>query len=207
MTMATRLCIIVIAAFLAAMPARAATSIFAASVYAQSGAVSNAANALGNPDGAAALVGAGGELVLQYANPLTGGGVLASLLPGAGFNVIAVSVGEVLGGVATFSGEFVLVDDGSGNPLGGDLAALCSGVSATGCSLLRLRNAGSLMGSPGFSLDCVSGVTTAPEPSTWALMILGFAGLAWRLKEARKAGRSSAPRPVNWLPSPAGMPA
>lgn len=199
MTMATRLCIILLATLLAAMPARAATSIFAASVFSQSGAVANAPNALGPADGAAAVVGAGGELVLQYANPLTGGAVLANLLPVTGFNVIAVSIGEVIGGVATFSGEFVLVDDGSGAGVGGDLTALCSGVSATGCSLLRLRNAGTLMGSTGFAVDGVSGVTTAPEPSVWALMILGFAGTAWRMKQRRRENDRAIPRPLNWL--------
>jgi hypothetical protein len=190
MTMAIRILIILIAASLSALPARAATSVFPVSVYSSSG-VTGAPNALGPADGVAALISSGGDLVLQYGLPLTGGGLSATLLPVSGFNILAVSIGEIIGGVATFSGEFVLVDDGSGPTLGGDLSTLCSGVSSAGCSLLRIRNAGSLFGSPGVRLDSISGITTAPEPSVWALMILGFVGTAWRLKSARRAAQRS----------------
>lgn len=185
MTMLVRVLIIAMAAALSALPARAATTIYPVSVFSSSG-VADAANALGFPNGSAALVASGGDIVLQYAFPLTGAAVSPILLPVAGFNVLAVSIGEVISGVATFSGEFVLVDDGSGPTLSADLTAFCAGVSPTGCSLLRIRNAGSLLGSPGLRLDSVSAVTTAPEPAAWALMILGFIATAWRLKSARR---------------------
>ncbi|MGD9801620.1 MAG: hypothetical protein AB7V02_13590, partial [Parvularculaceae bacterium] len=134
MTMATRIIIVALAAMLAAFPARAATTIYAASVYSESG-VTNANNALFSADGSAALIAPGGDLVLQFANPLTGQSIAAALLPLAAspaFNILAVSIGEVLGGVATFSGEFVLVDMGAGAALNADLSALCSSVSGTG---------------------------------------------------------------------------
>jgi hypothetical protein len=163
MTMATRIIIVALAAMLAAFPARAATTIYAASVYSQNG-VTNAGNALFTPNGGAALIAPGGDLVLQFGNPLTGGSIAAALLPLAtspAFNILAVSIGEVIGGVATFSGEFVLVDMGAGGALNADLSALCSSVSATGCSLLKFRNAGSI-NAPGAFLDGVSGVSNAP---------------------------------------------
>ncbi|MCB2113489.1 MAG: hypothetical protein R3C42_07450 [Parvularculaceae bacterium] len=188
MTMATRIIIVALAAMLAAFPARAATSVYAASVYSQSG-VTSASNALFGADGAGALIASGGELVLQYANPLTGQSIAANLLPLAGspaFNVLAVSVGEVIGGVANFSGEFVLVDMGAGGVLNADMSALCSSVSGSGCSLLRFRNAASF-NAPGALLDGVSGVSNAPEPAAWALLLLGFAGVGWRLKSLRRA--------------------
>ncbi len=184
--MAVRILIILFAAALAT-PAKAATSIFPIAVF-SSNLTTNPLNALGTPDGAAALIGPGGDIVLQYGLPLSGGGLAATVLPVAGFNVLAVSIGEVIGSVATFSGEFVIVDSGAGGALNADLTALCAGVSPTGCSLLKIRNAGSLLGSTGIQFDAVSGVTTAPEPSVWALMILGFAGTAMRLKEARRNG-------------------
>jgi len=190
MTMATRIIIVVLAAMLAAFPARAATTVYAASVYSQSG-VTNANNALFGADGSAALIASGGDLVLQFANPLTGQSIAASLLPLASspaFNVLAVSIGEVIGGVATFSGEFVLVDMGAGGVLNADLTALCSSVSGTGCSLLRFRNAASF-NAPGALLDGVSGVSNAPEPVAWALLMLGFAGVGWRMKTLRGARR------------------
>lgn len=190
MTMLARLIIIALAAALSAAPARAATTVYPVAVFSSSG-VTNPGNALGAANGTAALINAGGNIVLQYASPLSGAGLSAAVLPVTGFNVLAVSIGELISGVATFSGEFVLVDNGSGTALTGDLSSLCSGVSASGCSLLRVRNAGSLLGSTGIALDTVGGfsaVTAAPEPAAWALMILGFIGTAWRLKSARQAG-------------------
>ena len=187
MTMATRIIIVVAAAMLAAFPARAATTIYASSVFSQTN-VTNASNALFSADGGAAMILAGGELVLQYVNPLTGGGVAATLLPFAGpaANFVTVSVGEIIGGVATFSaGSLAFADMGAGGVQNFDLTALCSTVSATGCSLLRIQNIAAF-GTPGLLLDGVSGVTNAPEPAAWALMMLGFAGIGWRLKEARK---------------------
>lgn len=193
MTMATRIIIVVAAAMLAAFPARAATSIYAASVYSQTN-VTNATNALFAANGSAALILAGGELVLQYGNPLTGSGVAATLLPftGPAANFVAVSVGEIIGGVATFSaGSLAFADMGAGGVQNFDLSALCATVSATGCSLLRVQNIAAF-GTPGVLLDGVSGVTNAPEPTAWALMMLGFAGIGWRLKEARKRSANSA---------------
>lgn len=186
MTMATRVAIVAFVAMLAAFPARAATTVFAASVYSQTG-VTNGANALFNTNGSAALIAPGGNLVLRYNLPLTGQSIAATVLPLASspaFNILAVSIGEVIGGVATFSGEFVLLDAGGGGTLNADLSALCSTVSATGCSLLRFRNAGSI-NSAGALLDGVSGVSNAPEPKAWALMLLGFGAVGWRLKAAR----------------------
>ena len=186
-----RLVTVVLVSLLMALPARAATTIFASSVYSQSGVV-NATSALGGANGAAAQIGAGGELVLGFNHALTGAGLSTALLPLAGapaFNVLAVSVGEVIGGVAVFSGEFVLVDMGSGGALNANLSALCSSVSATGCSLVKFRNAASF-NSTGALLDGVSGVSNAPEPAVWALMILGFGGAAWRLKRTRKPAQA-----------------
>ncbi len=186
--MATRIVIVAVVAMLAAFPARAAVTVFPSSVFSQSG-VTNASSALFTPNGTAAVIGAGGELVLQYALPLTGAGIAATFLPQStspAFNILAVSIGEVIGGVATYSGEFVL-GDGSGVQ-NADLSALCSGVSSTGCSLLRFRNVFNF-NSSGALLDGVSGVSNAPEPKAWALMLLGFAAVGWKLKDARARGR------------------
>lgn len=193
MIMATRIAIVALVAMLAAFPARAAVTVFPSSVFSQSG-VTNANGALFSPNGTAATIGAGGELVLQYALPLTGAGLSATFLPQSAspaFNIIAVSIGEVIGGVATFSGEFLL-GDGSGVQTA-DLSALCSAVSAAGCSLLKLRNVFTF-NSSGALLDGVSGVSNAPEPSTWALMLLGFAAVGWKLKDARAKGRLRGPQ-------------
>lgn len=187
MTMATRILIVALAAMLAAFPARAATTIYAASVFSQTN-VANANNALAAANGDAALIMSGGDLVLQYVHPLTGANLAATLLPLAtspAANFLAVSVGEVVAGVATFSGEFAFADFGAGGVQSFDLTSLCSTVSASGCSLVKFRNVAAF-NTPGALLDSVSGVTNVPEPAVWALMMLGFAGVGWRLKEARK---------------------
>lgn len=187
MTMATRILIIVLAAVVAAFPARAATTIYAASVYSQNN-VMNADGALFGANGDAALILSGGDIVLQYLHPLTGENIAASLLPLASSpaaNFLAVSVGEIISGVAIFSGEFAFADFGAGGVQAFNLPALCSTVSATGCSLVKFRNVAAF-NAPGALLDSVSGVTNAPEPAAWALLMLGFAGVGWRLKSARK---------------------
>lgn len=190
MTMAIRVLIVLVAAALSAMPAKAATTIYASSVF-SSTSTTNPGRALGLPNSNAALVQPLGDIVLQFTYPLTGASISTYLLPTAGFNVLAVSIGEVIGGIATFSGEFVLVDTGSSGTLGADLTTHCASVSVGGCSLLRIRNAGSLLGSAGIQLDAVSGVTTAPEPAVWALMIVGFIATALRLKSVRSEQRGS----------------
>jgi hypothetical protein len=38
-----------------------------------------------------------------------------------------------------------------------------------------------------FRLDGVAGVAATPEPGVWALMLMGFGAVAWRLKRQRRA--------------------
>jgi len=168
-----------------AQPAAAATTVFATSVYGTSGSVSGATNALGAANGSVATilrVAGGSNLILQMSQASSG---LNTILTGsrrtAGSNV-QIAIGEIIGGVAVFSANLAL-PAGFGPNYAMDLSALCSTVSATGCSLIRIRVAGAPGG--GFFLDGVSGVAAAPEPSIWAMMLLGFGALAWRLKQRR----------------------
>lgn len=174
---------ILLTLFASAQPAAAATTVFGASVYSTSGNVSGAANALGTANGSTATivrVPGGSSLVLAMGLPITGAGTVitgARLTPTTN---VQIAVGTIVGSVAVFSANFALPAAGPNFAM--DLTAACKTVSATGCSLLRV----SVNGAPGsgFSLDGILGVT--PEPSTWVLMILGFAGVAWRLKQKRR---------------------
>lgn len=166
-------------------PAAAATTVFATSVFGTTGSVASASNALGPANGAFATilrVAGGSNLILQMSRASSG---LNTILSGsrltAGSNV-QIAIGEVIGGVAVFSANLAL-PVGFGPTYALDLSALCSSVSATGCSQIRIRVAGGPGG--GFLLDGVSGVAAAPEPSIWALIILGYGGIAWRLKQRR----------------------
>lgn len=67
-----------------------------------------------------------------------------------------------------------------------------------GCNYISVTTDRTTRGAPGVNVDYVdingevTGITApAPEPTTWALMILGFAGVAWRLKAQRPADPSA----------------
>lgn len=74
-----------------------------------------------------------------------------------------------------------------------------------GCDFISITTDRARRGAEGVVVDYidVNGEVTevvapAPEPAAWALLILGFAGLAWRLKAARRrpiraAARSARP--------------
>ncbi len=174
-------------------PAQAATTVYAASVYQTSGTVVGAANAIGAANGSVATISriaGGSNLVLQMSQATSG---LNTILTGARVTAntnVQIAIGEIVSGVAVFSGNIAL-PAGLGPNYTMDLSAACASVSVTGCSLLRIR----VQGAPGgiFRLDGVSGVSAvsaAPEPATWALMILGFGAVAARLKSRRHARNS-----------------
>lgn len=176
----------------AAQPAAAATTVFAGSVFSASGSVTAPGNAVGAANGSSAQilrVPGGSSLVLQMSQAATG---LNTIINGQRLTLnsnVQIAIGEIIGGVATFSVNFALAP-GLGSLHALDLSAACAAISASGCSLLRI----SVNGAPGsgFLLDGVSGVAAAPEPAIWALMLLGFGAVAGRLKQRRFA-TSSAP--------------
>lgn len=169
----------------AAQPAAAATTVFAGSVFGSSGSVVAPGNALGSANGSSAQilrVPGGSNLILQFSQATTG---LSTIINGqrlTGGSNVQIAIGEIIGGIATFSVNFAL-PAGLGSLHTLDLSAACSAISVNGCSLLRI----SVNGAPGsgFLLDGISGVAAAPEPAAWALMLLGFGAVAWRLKRQR----------------------
>lgn len=179
-------------AIVCAQPAAAATTVYAASVFGTSGSVVGAANAIGAADGLSATiirVAGGSNLILQMSQAASGANtVINGQRATAGSNV-QIAIGEVIGGVATFSTNLAL-PAGLGSLHTLDFSALCLTVSTTGCSLIRIR----VVGAPGsaFTLDGVSGVAAAPEPAAWALMLVGFCAVAWRLKQRRLRTPTSA---------------
>ena len=81
------------------------------------------------------------------------------------------------------SGESVLIDGFPGN--GGTNTALIYGDYYFTEALLRLQNV--VDGNPGWVL-----YSPVPEPSTWAMMLLGFAGVGFVGYRARQAARAIA---------------
>ncbi len=185
---------ILTAIFLTIQPAAAATTVFASGVFGQSGNVSNLNNGLGAANGSAAGVGGvfslfgfpigiAGQAIYSFATPLSGTNIQLTALAGAGAPQVRVSIGQIVGSVAVYSTELAFTGGAAGQFLL-NLSTQCSAISSTGCSLLRIRTIGGF-GGGSFLLDGVSGVAAAPEPSLWALMILGFGAVAWRLKQRR----------------------
>lgn len=169
----------------AAQPAAAATTVYAASVFGTTGTVLTPGNALGAANGTSATIlrlSGASTLTLQMSEAITGGTTTLSGQRLTAGSVVQIAIGEVIGGVATFSANLAL-PGGLGTLHTLDLTALCATISATGCSLLRIRVAGPA--GSGFILDGVSGVAAAPELSAWSLMIVGFGAVAWRLRRQR----------------------
>lgn len=167
--------------------AHAGTTVYATSVFSQSGGVANAAGALGAPDALAAtltkpLFGATPVLILNFAQPLTGAALTISGTATGFFSQVRVSIGDIVNGVATFAAQDVVLPNNV--PVHAiDLTASCASILGAngGCSLLRFSISG-LIGN--FSLNGVGG---APEPAIWMLMIVAFAMVGARLKQERRA--------------------
>lgn len=180
--MALRFATIVFVLMLATMsPVRAATTVFAGSVLSTSGPVSNPTAALGAADGTSATLSRPGQLILVTTLPATGAGLVINGVKVGNSTQVQISVGAIIGGVATFTASQNFPN--GGGPVTFDFSADCSALSATGCNLVQFRVVGSPVGS--FSLDGLSAVSNAPEPTVWALMILGFILTGARLKQIR----------------------
>ena len=180
---------IIAAACALCAPAKAATTVYASGVYQTSGLVFGSGNAIGATDSSSATLfpffGVPSSITLIMSQAITGASAsFVGQRLTAGSNV-EVAIGEVVGGTTIFS-TFTSLPGGAGpTAFAVNLGAACSAISATGCSLLRIRVSGGF--GSGFNLNGVSGVASAPEPSIWGLMILGFGVTTWRLRNARSA--------------------
>lgn len=171
---------------LAAAPARAATTVYGASIFSQSGPVINAGAALGAADGVSATLNRPGELILQLGLPATAAGIIINGSRNAPGTQVRISVGAIIGGVAIFTATQNFPN--SAGPASFDFSADCALISATGCNLVRYQITGSPVAD--FSLDGTSAISGAPEPGIWMLMIIGFVAMAWRLKQLRRSAKA-----------------
>jgi hypothetical protein len=184
-----------------AAPASAAVSQFPTSVF-QSAGGSAPNNLLGNTPATTTLFNRGATpLGLGFASPIE----TAILHERLTLNVTSVSasttyvfvrLGRLTGGVftsATASGPAFLPGfptinlysqvTGTG-PLTlilDPFAASCAALG--GCNALIIGNSGFSAAGSSFRLSVLTAST--PEPATWALMIMGFGAVAWRMKAAR----------------------
>lgn len=171
--------------FSAAAPAAAATTVYATNVFASSGNTASLTSVAGAPDGLAGRIGNPGQVgqaVFSFIDALSGASLQFTTVAGGGPTpTVFVSIGEIVGGVAVYSTETSFA--GGVGTFTFDFSARCALISTTGCSLVRVRTSGG----GAFRLDGISGVGAAPEPAAWALMLIGFAGVSWRMKQARRS--------------------
>ncbi len=183
-------------------PAAAAVSQFPTSVF-QSAPGSGANNLLGNTPATTTLFNRGATpLGLGFASPIETA-ILHERLTldvtsvSASTTYVFVRLGRLTGGVftsATATGPAFLPGfptinlyaqvTGTG-PLTlilDPFAASCAALG--GCNALIIGNSGFSAAGSSFRLSVLTAAT--PEPAAWALMMLGFGAVAWRMKAVRR---------------------
>ncbi len=192
------------AAFAAGLaPASAEVSQFPTSVF-QSAAGSGPNNLLGNTPATTTLFNRGATpLGLGFANPLQTNAIIGERITidvttvSASTTYVFVRLGRLVGGVFTSANAA-----GTTTPLGGATTNLYALVTGTGpltllldpfeascaalggCNALIIGNSTFSAAGSSFRLSVLTGST--PEPGAWALMMLGFGAVAWRMKAARR---------------------
>lgn len=180
-----------------ATPAAAATATFDSSQPFTPGPMTALSTA---GDGAGELVGLNQWISLLFDQPF---GVRRSdtvsiftLPPLVGDARLTISFGRYNGGSPTFV-DTRTVNAGNRLTINNLFQRGCSALG--GCDFILITTTRARNGAPGATVDYVSvngeiiEVTApTPEPKTWAMMIIGFAAIAWRLKAQRASSPSSA---------------
>jgi hypothetical protein len=151
-------------------------------------------------DNAGQFVGLNQWISLLFAQPF---GVSKSdtvsiftLLPPSGMATFTVSFGRFNNGSPIYA-DTRTVQAGSTLTINNLFQRGCSALG--GCDFIFIKLTKTKGAATGATIDYVSvnGEATevtapTPEPSSWAMMILGFAAVAWRLKAQRRSSLSSA---------------
>ncbi|MDZ7628651.1 MAG: PEP-CTERM sorting domain-containing protein [Parvularculaceae bacterium] len=191
------------AAFVTATaPASAAITQFPTSVF-QQAAGSGGNNLLGNTPATGLFNRGATPLGLGFASPIETSAILGERITlnittvSASTTYVFVRLGRLTGGVFTsaaaagpaFLPGFPTINlyaqvtgPGPLTLLLDPFAASCAGLG--GCNALIIGNSGFSAAGSSFRASTLIGST--PEPAAWALMMLGFGAVAWRLKAERK---------------------
>jgi PEP-CTERM motif-containing protein len=182
------------------MPAKAAISVYTDSSNFGSWADAvNSGNALGAADGVSAFIPNGGWIAFQMSPSFTVADFVLDIAGVTGANTALFYVGQSDGAgyFSALNNRMVTLSTGVNNLTSAVQSSYCVGLGGCDVFVLQAWNGTTI------SLDSAMGAITgsAPEPSAWALMIIGFLGLAWRMKvmRRREAGMA-ATRPVMCAP-------
>lgn len=194
----------VAAAVLAAgiSPAAAAVSQFPVTVF-QQAAGSGGANVLGDTPATALFNRGATPLGLTFANPIQTSAITGERITlnfttvTASTTYVFVRLGRFSGGVFTnanaagpaFLPGFPTINlyaqvtgPGPLTLLLDPFAASCAAIG--GCNALILGNSGFSAAGSSFRISTLTAST--PEPAAWALMMMGFGAVAWRMKTNRR---------------------
>lgn len=177
----------------AAAPALARTAEFSSSTpYAPS-----ALTALSSAtDGAGPLVTLDNWIALLFDQPFgtsrSDTVSIFTLPPPVGDARLTVSFGRIIAGLPVFV-ETRSFNAGNTFTIGNLFQQGCFALG--GCNYIFIETTRQRRGAPGAVIDYVSVngeptevVEPTPEPAVWAMLMLGFAGVAWRMKARRRAG-------------------
>ena len=146
----------------------------------------NSGNSVGAADGNSATIPNGGWIAYQVTTSFTSVDFYLKLTSSAGSGTALFYVGRTNGAgwFSALNNRTIALTSGA-NVLSTNTTQTNFCVSLGGCDVFVVQAwAGTTLG-----LD--SAVAANPEPSAWALMILGFGGLAWRMKALRRAGATA----------------
>ena len=143
----------------------------------------NAGNSLGPANGVSATVPNFGWIAYQVNPTVTAGNVLLTLtsVTGSGSALFYVGTSNGAGFFSALNNRAVTLTTGPNLlALSAAQSAFCVGLG--GCDVFIVQAFG---GGTSLAIDRALGPN--PEPAAWALMILGFAGVAARLKQLRRS--------------------
>ena len=159
-----------------------------------------ALNALSDDtDGAGFLLGTGQTLgIVLDPSQVIGRNNTVSIFtvpPSSGFAINLVRFGQYNAGAPVFAANAFFVAGSSFSASQG-VRNRCELLG--GCDYIEIFNWFNVGGAPGVEVDyiAVDGQTVqvtspTPEPATWAMMIIGFIAVAWRLKATRRKSLSA----------------
>ncbi len=191
LTKASRALIAAAALACGATPAFARTATFTSSLGYDDGALGAFSTA---GDSAGALLTLDNWIALLFETPFgtarSDTVSIFTLPPPVGDARLTVSFGRLVGGLPVFV-ETRSFNAGNSLTIGNLFQQGCFALG--GCNYIFIETTRQRRGAPGAVVDYVSVngeptevIEPTPEPAVWAMMMLGFAGVAWRMKSARK---------------------
>jgi len=185
--MRLKLFLFVLIGWAISVPAYAGTTVYTDS--SNFGGWPNAVNSgasVGGADGVSATIPTGGWIAYQVTTAFTAVDFYLKLtsVTGPGTTFFYVGQSDGAGWFSALNNRQITLTPGA-NVLTTDLAQTTFCTNIGGCDVFIVQ------AWTGTTLGIDSAIAANPEPSAWALMMLAFGGLAWRMKGLRASGATA----------------